>query len=278
MNRYPLDLKESKIAIGLALESAIATNTEIHDLDSLYSNPKLELIKELHDRLIDSPKHMERVVAIWLQLGIDQGPIRKDPNALIKEMTQMEVLLGASINQAGRAWKDVNDWMNYIANSHQHLLNGFWIDSKILLSRGLEVSKRESIEQLKENEELIKKFSIFQAATASYYNELKELPITLYVPRDVIDSTLRIQEMMLDIMKNHGVETPEEAKLIGNASNAMSKALRQLMSSLLLEAKNELATSRNSLNKLHGIIKNERKHYVMDHIETIDKILLELSR
>ena len=269
-----MDPKVSRIAVGLALESALSSTSEIHDLESLYSNPQPELLKELHDSLIDSPNHWERVIAIWLQLSIDQGPITRDPSTLIAEMSKMEVLLGVFINQSGKAWRDVNDWMNYIANSHQHLLNGFWTDSKILLSRGLEISKRDSIEVLKENEELFQKVSIFQEATASYYNELKELPIKLFVPEEVLDTTLLTQEVMLDLMKNHGAESPDEIKLVNNTGLTMSQALRDLMSSLYDDAKHNLTTARNSLDKLHGIIQQENKQKIKSYLEKLEKILL----
>ena len=272
-----MDPKVTRIAVGLALENALSSTTEIHDLELLYNNPQPELLKEMHDRLIDSPNHWERVIAIWLQLGIDQGPITRDPYNLIAEMSKMEVLLGVFINQSGKAWRDINEWMNYIANSHQHLLDGFWTDSKILLSKGIEISKRDSVEKLKENEDLIQKVSVFQDATISYYDELKELPIRLFVPEEVLDTTLHAQEVMLDLMKNHGTENPEEFKLVTNASLTISQALRDLMSSLYDDAKHNLTTARNSLDKLHGIIQGENKQIIEAFHEKLEKILLELT-
>ena len=273
-----MDPKVTKIAVGLALENALSSSSEIQDLESLYSNPQPVLIQELHDRLIDSPNHWERVIAIWLQLGIDQGPITRDPNTLLVDMRKMEVLLEAFIKQSGKAWRDVNDWMNYISNSHQHLLSGFWTDSKILLSRGLEISKQNSIEILKENEDLTNKVTIFQDATASYYDELKDLPIKLFVPEEVLDITLLTQEVMLDVMRNHGPGTPEEVKLVTNATRTLSQALRDLMSSMNDEAKHNITTAKNSLEKLHGIVQEENKQNISINLEKLDKIMLELNQ
>ena len=246
-----LPLNDVKIAVGLALESAIIHNIDTHDLESLYAAPSSELVRELHDRLIDSESHRDRVAAFWLQMGFDQGPIQRDPRRLIDDMTKMEVLLGVLIDQAGDAWKDINDWMNYIANSHEHLSNGYWTDAKVLLSLGLETSRRPSLEHISES--LSEKVALFQEATVSYYDEMKNYPLKLYVPEEYTDATLSLQELLLDIMKNHGAISHEEGMSVGKLVNYLSSALRKLMSSMVDEAEKELTTSRNNLTHWKAI-------------------------
>ena len=270
-----IPLHKVKIAVGLALESAIIHNIETHDLESLYAEPSTELVRELHDRLIDSESHRDRVAAFWLQMGFDQGQIQNDPRALIADMTKMEVLLGVFINQAGDAWKDVNDWMNYIANSHEHLTNGYWTDAKVLLSLGFEISRRPSIEELKTKESLRKKVTLFQQATDSYFDEMKYYPLELHVPEEYIDATMSLQELLIDIMKNHESSSKEEGECVGSLIEYMSSALRKLMSSMLDKVKKELTTSRNSLTKWKTLEKGKASQ-IEGYIQRLDKIVAGL--
>ena len=271
----PLPHNEVKMAVGLSLESAIIHNIETHDLESLYATPSEEVVRELHDRLLDSNSHRERVAAIWLQMGFDQGPLKSDPRNLVTEMTEMEVLLGVLIDQSGRAWKDVNDWMNYIANSHEHLLNGYWTDAKVLLSLGMETSRRSSIEELKTREALRDKVALFQQATVSYFDEMKNYPLKLHIPVEYSDLSLGLQELLLDVMREHMAKDRDEAEGVKNLMKYMSSALRKLLSSQPEETKKELATSLNNLNRWKTNTEGKDSQ-IERYIERLEKIVSEL--
>ena len=143
-----------KIAIGLALENAIYNGQEIRRLTSLYSDPGMERALKLHDQLISSKDHLERETAFFLQLGMDIGPLQGDPLGLVEGMREMEHLLYAYLNKYGRAQKAMNDWLNYIANVSQSIIDGYWTDAKILLSLAVQTSQDPAVEALKTNPEL----------------------------------------------------------------------------------------------------------------------------
>ena len=88
-----------KIAVGLALENAIYNGQEIQHLTSLYSDPDVERVINLHDELISSKDHLERETAFFLQLGLDTGPFQGAPLGLAGEMREMEHLLYAYLNK-----------------------------------------------------------------------------------------------------------------------------------------------------------------------------------
>lgn len=271
----PLPLNEVKMAIGFSLESAIINNIDIHDLECLYENPSELLVKELHDRLLDSRKHRERVAAIWLQMGFDQGPLKNNPSNLITDMTELEVLLSVLIDQSGTAWKDVNNWMNYIANAHEHLLHGYWTDAKVLLSLGLETSLQLSIEKMKTKESLREKVTLYQQATASFFDEMKEYPLKLHIPEKYSDLSIPLQELLLDIMRNHNAEDLEEAKGIRNLIKYLSNALHTLLSSKIDETKKELTSSKNNLKKWKLNVK-KKTCQIDSYIKRLEKIVSKI--
>lgn len=173
----------------------------VQELQELYLKPEPELIRELHDRLINSERHQEREVAIWLEPAIDMGPLRYDPRRIIGEMREMEFLLYLLARRAGDAQRDVNYWMDYISNAAQSLSDGFWIDAKIFLSRALQVSRRSSIEGLKMDPNISYEVDVLQKATLSYLREVSSYPITLEVSEEKLNTLLEIQGVMLDLMR-----------------------------------------------------------------------------
>lgn len=189
--------------MGLAIESSLVNKCPVQRLQGLYLEPEPELIRELHDRLINSERHQEREVAIWLEPAIDMGPLRYDPGRIVGEMREMEFLLYLLIRRAGDAQRDVNYWMDYISNAAQSLSDGFWIDAKIFLSRALQASRRSSIERLKMDPSISYEVDVLQKATLSYFREILTYPITLEAPEERLDILLEIQGIMLELMRIH---------------------------------------------------------------------------
>lgn len=225
-----MDKRLVKITVGLALQSAIAHGREVETLFALYSEPNLEKAQRLHDKLMMSRSHYDREVAIWLEPLLELGPFKSDPKGLVAEMRKMEFLLYVLINRAGDAQREVNDWMNYIANAAESLAEGFWIDAKILLSQALEISQSASVEHLKSDPSLRYEVDILQRATASYFGEIRTYPLKLAIPEERLETILRVQEIILDLMQMQYREKHEEDdEVIGIAIRRLNTAIRWLM-------------------------------------------------
>ncbi len=195
-----MDPRFKRFIVGLALESSLANGCPVQGLRELYLEPDPERVRELHERLINSGRHGEREVAIWLEPAIEMGPLRYDPRRIVEEMREMEFLLYLLIRRAGEAQRDVNYWMDYISNAAQSLIDGYWIDAKIFLSRALQASIRSSIEGLKTDPSLSYEVDVLQKATLSYFKEVSSYPITLEAPEERLDLLLEVQGIMLELM------------------------------------------------------------------------------
>jgi len=262
-----LDERLVKVVVGLALESALVYRRDIRTLVDIYEDPNLMRVQELHDRLIVSEDHYDREVAIWLEPVLELTPLRSDPGGLVSEMRKMEVILYTMINRAGEAQRDVNDWLNFIANAAQSIEDGFWIDAKILLSRALQSSRRPSMDGLKADPSLRYEVDVLQKATASYFEEMKGYPLMLSVPEDRLDEILKVQEIMLELMQIHyGEERRIDAEITGPPIHRLSTAIRYLM-----DKNKELKASKREL------------HFALEHLETrlkeiVDEESYELKR
>ncbi|MFQ6052888.1 MAG: hypothetical protein ACE5OO_01480 [Candidatus Bathyarchaeia archaeon] len=225
-----MDERLVKVVVGLALESAFVNRRHARILASIYSDPDLERVRKLHDALIVSGDPYDREVAIWLEPALDLGPLRSDPSGIVREMREMEVVLYSLITRAGEAYRDVNNWLNFIANAAQSIEDGFWIDAKILLSRALGSSMRPSVEVLKTDPSLRYEVDVLQRATASYFREVKGYPLRLSIPEDRLDEILKVQEIMLDLMDIHyGEEGGNHPEITGPPIHRLSTAVRYLM-------------------------------------------------
>jgi len=230
-----------KIAVGLALENAIYNEQEIQDLTSLFSAPDHEKVLKLHDRLISSEDHQERETAVFLQLGLDIGPLHGDPLGLAEEMREMEHLLYAYLNKYGRAQKALNDWLNYVANASQSIIDGYWTDAKILLSLAVQTSQDPTVEALKTNPELKYKVETLQGATASYFQELKGYPLKLKISDESAEAILMIQEPLLEMLQSPNiVEDKSEDEFSIKVVRGSHTAVKYLMEKRESEAKREI--------------------------------------
>ena len=220
----------ARVVVGFALQSALTSDCSTEALLNLYSQPMVESVRATYDKLIESSRHCDREVAIWLEPVLGLGALTADPKALESEMKKMELLLFFLINRAGSSSREVNDWMNYIANAAESLAGGFWIDAKILLSQALGISQSESIENLKSDPSFVREISILQSATASYFREIRTYPPKLNIPEARLHLILQTQEIMLDLMQIQDRKKPEgDDKVILGAVRGLNRATRFLM-------------------------------------------------
>lgn len=223
-------MRFEKIVVGLALENAIAHRRDIQDLLALYSEPKGGRIRELHDQLIKSDNPYDREVAIWLEPALDLGPLKSDSHGLAREMREMEQLLYVLINQAGEAQREVNYWMNYIANTAQFIEDGFWIDAKVMLSRALHSSQAKLVNGLKSIPSLGYKVEVLQRATVSYFEEVKGYPLGFQIPEAMMDPISTVQEIMLEIMREqYRKGKGGGARLVRQTVHRLSSAIKYMM-------------------------------------------------
>ncbi len=260
-----LELKALKIAVGLALESVILSRAETETLASLYSNPDLRRVWELHDSLMKSDDHRDREAAIWLETGLDPTPMKSDPVRLVRELREMEYVLFAFISKAGGAQREVNNWMNYVANAAQFITDGFWIDAKIMLSRALQASKAPAVEELKSEPGFSYEIRVFQGATASYFNEIRGYPVSLHIPEEKLNAILMLQHSMLEIMRSRmRLEAPEEPDLIRGIIHKLSSSLRHLMEEKTEEASRELVMVTRLIGDWLDLTKDAEKHDLVE--------------
>lgn len=236
-----MDPRTLKIAVGLALESAMLSGAATDALASLYSDTEPQAVRALHLSLVASQDHRDREAGIWLQTGMDQASARTDPAGLAGELSKMEYLLYVLIPRAGDAQREVNDWMNYTANAAQFITDGFLVDAKIMLNRALHVSQTPAVEGLKAHPSLVYEVGVFQEATASYYREAMGYPVGLQIPLEMLDAALTLQEGMLEVMRSRvGVERPRENRLILGVISGLSSSLRRLMEGKPGDARRDL--------------------------------------
>ncbi len=264
-----MDERHLRIAVGLALESAIVNHVETVDLVSLLSNPDEGRIVELHDSLLESDLHAEREIAIWLQPAVPQSTVASSPAYLAAEMREMETLMFYLISGMRTYHRDLNYWMNYIANAHQFITDGLWIDAKLFLSRAVHASRAPSVEELKSNPSVGRELDILQKATASYFEEVKGYSIKFQIPEERLDRIVAVQGIMLDTMRSHqgpGKEDESARRII----HELSSTIRHLM---------EGDRTRDSLKQELALILDKVKDISeRPHAETESEGLRDLER
>jgi len=272
-----LDERLLRFVVGLALESALVHRRDNRTLVSLHSDPDLERVRELYDELMVSGEHYDREVAIWLELALEQGPLLSDPLKLVREMREMEVILYTLIPRSGEARRNVNVWLNFIANTAHTIEDGFWIDAKVLLSRALQSSQHPSVEELKAYSRLRYEVDVLQKATASYFEEMKKYPLRLRVPEERLDALLEVQDIMLELMHIHYREEPEEGSEVPRSSiYRLSTAIRYLMDERreLMAAKREVRlASEEMAMRLNEIVDEERSELMDIYGKRIKEVI-----
>ncbi len=246
-----MDSKMYKIVAGLALENDLYNGRVNERLLSLFSNPQLESIRELHGKLIDSQDHLDREAAFWLEMALELPPAKVDVADLVYEMNEMEVLLYNLLTQAdANAQRDLNDWMNYIINTAQSLQDGYGIDAKIMISLALQSSKKESVERLKMTSDLRHNIELLQKETLRIFEEIKKIPLRLVISDGKFDVVIELQSIILEILQKRrsGYLEKETELIISETLNKLGASERYLMQSNPQAAKREMTVASEHLD------------------------------
>jgi hypothetical protein len=253
-----LDLRLLKMAVGLALETAIVQRRETKELTSLYSDPDRRKIAKLHERLIASDDSYEREMAIWLELALEATPLKSDPQKLATEMREFESVLYALISRMGSFETELNHWMNFVANAAQYIQDGYWIDAKIMLSRAVHLSRATAVEKIKSAPEYGYEIDVLQKATASYFEEVKGYQLELKIPEYSLQPIIMVQEVMLDMMKIYYRERQKDEEALRLLIQRLSSAIRHLMEEKARKVKQELILAVRYIEEQLGAIEGRR--------------------
>ena len=265
-----MDSRLLKMAVGLALETAIVQRRETRELTALYSDPDRRKIAKLHGRLISSDDSYEREVAIWLELALEAPPLKSDPQKLATEMREFESVLYMLISRMGSFESELNHWMNFVANAAQFLLDGLWIDAKIMLSRAVYLSKSTTVERIKSTSEYGYEIGVLQRATASYFDEVKGYPLELKIPEDSLQSIILVQEVMLDLMREYYGGGTEDEEPLRQSIRRLSSAIRHLMEEKTGKAGGELAEALRGIeDRLRSAQDRESRERLIGHRDRI---------
>jgi hypothetical protein len=260
-----LDAKLRRLTVGLAIESALDQGFDVVALGGLYSDPDEAGIRELHGRLITSVDHRDREVAIWLEPALGADSLKSDPAKLAGEMREMEFILLTLARRAGVAQQEINAWMNYVANAAQFIVDGFWIDAKILLSRALMSSGTPAVEALKADPDLLYEVDVLQRATSAYFDELRGYPVSIRVPTERLNAALDLQGIMIDLMRS-GELGGEEGRKVKETVHGLSSVLHHLMGSRETpeEIRKELGVVASRINWFLPSIANEGRRALLE--------------
>lgn len=218
--------------MGFALESDIYSRRLDTKLFAIYSNPSLDAIKTLHDRLLKSENHMDREKAFWLELALDQEPAKVDLGDVTLELNEMEILLADLLWKVEESsQRDFNDWMNYISNVPQSIQHGFGIDAKILMSMAAQQSTKDSIENNKLNPDIWYRIQMLQQETVRIFEEVKKIPLKLAVSEERLDALIELQGALIELLKKRYLETggKEVEAVIGYPIQWLESAQKGLM-------------------------------------------------
>jgi len=187
-----MDRRFQKVAVGLALESALYNGRDDRLLRELYESPSAEKISSAYRLLISSRDHNEREVAFWLELGLSQEPTTfPDKAELLRQMRQMETILYDLLGRAGpNIIRPLNDWLNYVANA------------------GETFSKVGSGE-VKTRHEL----GILRLETRRSFEELLKASFRLRLPEKRLGAILAVQGLLLKMLRKRVTEASRDVSL-----------------------------------------------------------------
>jgi hypothetical protein len=219
-----------KIAIGLALKSELyhgRINTKLYDL---YKNPDHGNVQKYYSFMIESDHHVDREVAFWLELAIPKPPERISLAAVIDVLRKMEVILYDLLVQANpNLLKDLNDWLNYLANIPHMLENNRGIEAKRLISQAFDSSRASTIEMLKNDPKIARKLQILQQETQHLYHQILRIPLKLVIPLEQREPVLTLQHQILELIRI-GMKPREHTTNYQYALQRLEHIQTQLMS------------------------------------------------
>jgi len=210
-----MDRRFQKVAVGLALESALYNGRDDRLLRELYESPSAEKISSAYRLLISSRDHNEREVAFWLELGLSQEPTTfPDKAELLRQMRQMETILYDLLGRAGpNIIRPLNDWLNYVANAGESISQGYWIDAKILMSRAVDAS-HETFSKVGSGEVKTRhELGILRLETRRSFEELLKASFRLRLPEKRLGAILAVQGLLLKMLRKRVTEASRDVSL-----------------------------------------------------------------
>lgn len=196
------DRKAKQIAVGLALICEMYNRRLSPELTSLYEDPDSRRIEALHKRLLESEDYRDREVGLWLGLVVETSDPHLDFKDLQKELEEMEYILTTFMSRvSGSSQRELNNWINHLANAAYSIRDGFWFDAKIDMNRAVESSNGAALSAAKNTVGLNYEMGLIQAETLKMFKGLKGLPVRLNTPADRHELVLEIQAVFLESMK-----------------------------------------------------------------------------
>ena len=247
-----MNFKLGKIAVGLALESEILNRRRNQRLFDLYRNPTLEGIRALYEELKNSACHYDREVAIWLSTVLDLSPKRLDVEDLLQEFREMEWLLYHMLEEVEMSQRqDLSDWMNFLVNAAHSIEDGWYIDAKLCMNLALEFSRKESIENIKQNPVLGYLINLLQIETLRRFQEIREMPSKLDIPEERLDVIVAIQEILIDLSSKYYLGDLEE-----HVSALLKYVIPKIRSSMnhLMRSDLDFTKGLEELRNLSGVL------------------------
>lgn len=229
-----MDEKSCKVVVGLALENELYNGKLSQTLIDLFSRPNPRRIKALYDRLIVSENHLDRETAFWLEPALEQAQPKINTANLVVKMQEMEVLLFSLLWKVdSESQRDFNDWLNYIVNALESLRGGNWIDAKIFSSQAFQSSKRDSVNRNRRNPELTHQIDVLQRETLNCFEEMKEIPSKLEIPKERLEGLIEVQETLIELLQKCCLSRleKESSGVVAYLIQRFSSAQRYLMRS-----------------------------------------------
>ena len=197
-----MDKRMLKLIVGLALENDLYNDHENQQLRRLYSDPDIRQIENYYRKLASSESSYDREAAFWLENALQQErPTSVDISALIVRLQQLEAILYTLLmDSAFDASRDLNDWLNYVANAGESLKGTYFLDAKILTSRAIESSERALAAASMRDPRRRYELGLLKTETQKIFEELKMVHSTLPVPEELLDAHLKIQASLIELL------------------------------------------------------------------------------
>lgn len=216
----------------MALECELYNRRFNRNLLNLYANPSVEGIKALHRNLIASKSHLDREVAFWLEPALEQTQIKLDVTGIIMELRGIEMELSSLLGRVNPSMiRDINDWLDYIANAGHSVEDEDWLGAKIFMSNALQSSKADSVEKIKTNVSLRYALEVLQGETLKCFDQIKKAASTVKVPEERLNVIVELQAILVELMRKYYLEGLDEraGDLIHYPIQKLSIAIQYLM-------------------------------------------------
>jgi hypothetical protein len=133
--------------------------------------------------------------------------------------------------------RDLNDWLNYVANAGESLKGNYLLDAKILVSRAMESSDRTLAALDTRDPRRRYELGILKTETMKIFEELKTVHSKLTVVEELLEIHLKIQTALIELLTllREGGGAREAAEELHYSAQKLVSAQR-----LLLRSKKEV--------------------------------------